>query len=107
MEYQLSRVEELGEQYGLQQKLREGVRAMAYAFSISEGREKESALANVKAGFRECTETLCSLEAQLQLLLGSFKMEMKGQSSLYLLSLDAFRTAYKPTFSLSFRGLCI
>jgi len=79
VEYQLSRVEELGERYALQQKLREGVRAMAYAFSISEGREKESALANVKAGFRECTETLCTLENQLQLLIGNFKMEMKGR----------------------------
>lgn len=81
----MSRIEELGEQYNLQLKLREGVRAMAYAFSISQGKEKEHALANVKAGFKECTEAMCTLEAQLEPFLGSFSIQMKGSCVIYIL----------------------
>ncbi|ODM97155.1 Protein FAM65B [Orchesella cincta] len=78
LEYQLSRLENLQEQYELQQKLREGVRSMAYAYTLSNGKERDLALANVKAGFKECTEILGSLEAQVQEFLGGFHLTMKG-----------------------------
>lgn len=78
LEYQQSRLENLQEQYELQQKLREGVRNMAYAYTLSNGKERDIALANVKAGFKECTEILGTLEAQVQEFLGGFHLTMKG-----------------------------
>jgi hypothetical protein len=56
---------------------------MAYAYTAmsSSGRNNHQkiALANVKAGFRECTESLGTLEAQLQEFLGAFHLTMKGR----------------------------
>ena len=51
---------------------------MAYAYALSPGKEKASALSNVRSGYRECTETLCTLEVQIEQLLGSLTLEMKG-----------------------------
>jgi len=51
---------------------------MAYAYTLSNGKDKDLALANVKAGFKECTEILCTLEAQVQEFLGGFHLTMKG-----------------------------
>ncbi|XP_035710135.1 rho family-interacting cell polarization regulator 1 isoform X4 [Folsomia candida] len=78
LEYQLSRLDSLEEEYTLQQRLREGVRSMAYAYTLSTGHHQKLALANVKAGFRECTESLGALEGQLQQFLGAFHLTMKG-----------------------------
>lgn len=54
------------------------VRTMAYAYALSPGKEKASALSNVRSGYRECTETLCSLEVQIEQLIGTLTLEMKG-----------------------------
>lgn len=78
MEYALSLVESLAQEYERLVEMREGVRGMAYAYSVSMGPQKEAALSNVKAGFRECTEALCQVETKLQKLLGVFQMEIKG-----------------------------
>lgn len=51
---------------------------MAYAFMLSPGKEKDSALANVKQQFKECTELLCSYESSLETLMGTLRFEMKG-----------------------------
>ena len=51
---------------------------MAYAYALSPGKEKNSALNNVRSGYKECTETLCGLEVQIEQLIGTFTMEMKG-----------------------------
>ncbi|GAB6021524.1 with sequence similarity 65, member A [Chamberlinius hualienensis] len=91
LEYQLASLEELQEQYSLQQKLRDGVCTMARAFVLSPGREKESALSNVRSGYKECVETLCWVEGQLEYMMGTLQMEMKGvQGFARLCSGDAF-----------------
>lgn len=51
---------------------------MAYAYALSPGKEKASALSNVRSGYRECTETLCALEVQIEQLIGTLTLEMKG-----------------------------
>ncbi|XP_045113382.1 rho family-interacting cell polarization regulator 2-like isoform X3 [Portunus trituberculatus] len=78
VEYHLSKLEDLQDQYTLHQKLRDGVRSMAYAYALSPGKEKASALSNVRSGYRECTETLCALEVKIEQLIGTLTLEMKG-----------------------------
>lgn len=51
---------------------------MAYAYATSSGKERSTALSNVRSGYRECTETLCALEVQIEHLIGSLTLEMKG-----------------------------
>ncbi len=72
-------VSELSGEYGLQEKLREGVRGMAYAYSISDGKDKILALSNVKAGFRETTARMVLLEEKIGACFGHFRMEIKGE----------------------------
>ena len=57
------------------------VRTMAYAYALSPGKEKASALSNVRSGYRECTETLCALEVKVEQLIGTLTLEMKGKVS--------------------------
>lgn len=78
LEFHLSQVEDLLDQYSLHQRLREGVRNMAYAYAVSPGKERTTALNNVRSGYRECTETLCALEVQIEHLIGTLALEMKG-----------------------------
>ena len=60
-----------------------GVRNMAQAYMSSSGKERETALGKVKAGFKECTQSMCSLEVQLEQMMGSLEMRMKGTRTLY------------------------
>ena len=53
---------------------------MAYAYALSPGKEKSAALNNVRSGYKECTETLCGLEVQLEQLIGTLSLEMKGRT---------------------------
>jgi len=78
LEFQLSKLEELRDQYELHQKMRDGVRSMGYAYALSPGRERESALTSIKIGFKECTETLKKIEAEFESSIGTILIEMKG-----------------------------
>lgn len=78
LDYYLSALEELQEAYNVQNRLREGVRAMGKAYIESLGPERDSALANVRSGFKECNEVMCSLEGQLEPRLGVLHIQMKG-----------------------------
>ena len=51
---------------------------MAYAYALSPGKEKSSALTNVRSGYKECTDTLCGLEVQIEQIIGTLSFEMKG-----------------------------
>ncbi|XP_077549879.1 rho family-interacting cell polarization regulator 2-like isoform X3 [Haemaphysalis longicornis] len=78
IEFQLSKVEELREHYEVQQRMRDGVRSMAYAYVLSPGCEKDNALHGVRSGYRECVDTLCVLEARLEQLMGTLQFQMRG-----------------------------
>lgn len=78
LEFELAKLEELMDQYDVHLKMREGVRSMAYAYTMSNGPERDSALSSVRSGYKECTETLCFLESRLEAMLGTFHLQMKG-----------------------------
>ncbi|XP_064634122.1 rho family-interacting cell polarization regulator 1-like isoform X2 [Lineus longissimus] len=77
LEQQLAKVEELENDYILHQQLWEGVKTMARAFVHSPGNQRES-LSHVKSGYKECMQTMCAIEAQLENMLGTFKCKIKG-----------------------------
>lgn len=58
---------------------------MAYAYILSPGKEKDTALQNVKLQFKECTELLCTLENTLESLMGTLLFEMKGEFHIIIL----------------------
>ncbi|RWS13978.1 protein kinase pkn/prk1: effector-like protein [Dinothrombium tinctorium] len=78
LEFQLAKVEELKDQYELHLKMRDGVRSMAYAYVLSSGKDRDSALSSVRSGFRECTDTLCAIESELESIMGTLLLQMKG-----------------------------
>ncbi|XP_054709197.1 rho family-interacting cell polarization regulator 2-like [Uloborus diversus] len=78
LEFHLSKLEELKEQYDIQHRMRDGIRTMAYAYILSPGKEKDSALQSVKLQFKECTEQMCFLESKLEGLMGNLIFQMKG-----------------------------
>lgn len=78
LEYHLSKIEELKEQYDVQQKMSDGVRTMAQAFVLSPGKERETALNSVRSGYKECVDTLCRLEAELEHMIGTLLFQIKG-----------------------------
>ncbi|RWS27301.1 protein FAM65B-like protein [Leptotrombidium deliense] len=78
LEFQLAKVEELKDQYELHLKMRDGVRSMAYAYVLSPGKERDSALSSVRTGFKECTDTLCAIETEFESVMGTLMLQMKG-----------------------------
>ncbi|XP_037527179.1 rho family-interacting cell polarization regulator 1 isoform X1 [Rhipicephalus sanguineus] len=96
IEFQLSKVEELREHYEVQQRMRDGVRSMAYAYVLSPGCEKDNALHGVRSGYRECVDTLCVLEAHLEQLMGTLQFQMRGiQGFARLCAGDVFEISVK------------
>ena len=51
---------------------------MAQAYVVSLGKERDSALGKVKAGYKECTQSMCALEAQLEQMMGTLELKMRG-----------------------------
>ncbi|ESO97691.1 hypothetical protein LOTGIDRAFT_103971, partial [Lottia gigantea] len=79
LEFHLAKVDELYDCYLVHQQLREGARTMARAFTTSPGHRKDS-ITNVKYGYKECSQTLCAIEAQLENMLGTFHCKLKGMA---------------------------
>ncbi|ESO12288.1 hypothetical protein HELRODRAFT_187823 [Helobdella robusta] len=79
LEYQLSRVEELEENYDFHFKLMKGVVTMAQAYVCQPStHNKKNSLYNVQCGYKECCQTMCLIESQLEMLMGSFGCTIKG-----------------------------
>ncbi|CAL1271052.1 unnamed protein product [Larinioides sclopetarius] len=78
LEFHLSKLEELKEQYDVQHKIRDGIRSMGYAYILSPGKLKDVALQSVKSEFKECTEVMCTYESNLESLMGTLTFEMIG-----------------------------
>lgn len=79
LEFHLAKIDELHECYLVHQKLLEGARAMARAYSTAPRSHKHS-LTNVKYGYEECAQTLCAIEAQLENMCGTFNCKLKGMA---------------------------
>ncbi|XP_035206458.1 rho family-interacting cell polarization regulator 2-like isoform X2 [Stegodyphus dumicola] len=96
LEFHLAKLEEVKEQYDVQQRMRVGIRSMGHAFVLSPGKEKETALQSIKAEFKECTEVMCTYENHLELLMGTLQFEMKGiQGFARICSGDVFEVVLK------------
>jgi hypothetical protein len=68
---------------------------MAQAYMTSGGKEREAALGKVKAGYKECSHNMCALEAQIDLLMGSLEMRMKGSYLTLSVILPEFQFRWK------------
>lgn len=79
LEFHLSKIDELQDCYIVNQQLREGARNMARAYANTPGYKKGS-LTSVKYGFKECSQTMCAIEAQLESMMGTFHCKLKGMA---------------------------
>lgn len=77
-EYLLSKVEELLEYYTVQNRMREGAVHMSKAYQSTISLSRKASIANLQCGYKECTQTMCAIEAQLESMLGQFNCKMKG-----------------------------
>ncbi|XP_059161938.1 rho family-interacting cell polarization regulator 2-like isoform X2 [Physella acuta] len=78
LEFHLAKIDELHDCYVLNQQLREGAKNMARAYSATTSQSRKDSLANVKYGYKECSQTMCAIEAQLENMLGTFSCRLKG-----------------------------
>ncbi|XP_042897993.1 rho family-interacting cell polarization regulator 2 isoform X2 [Parasteatoda tepidariorum] len=78
LEFHLSKLDELKEQYDVQQRIRDGIRTMGYAYILSPGKQKEAALQKVRSEFKDSTEIMCTYEKKLETLMGTLLFEMIG-----------------------------
>ncbi|CAG0923208.1 unnamed protein product, partial [Notodromas monacha] len=74
-----SQVERLVEEYGLQERLRDGARAMAAAFASGPStRRRGPAVDRVRSGFFDCVGAMGELETRLEALVGVFHCQIQG-----------------------------
>ncbi|EFB28336.1 hypothetical protein PANDA_003869, partial [Ailuropoda melanoleuca] len=79
LEFHISKVDELYEAYCIQSRLQDGASKMKQAFSASpSSRAARESLSEIGRSYREYTENMCTIEAELESLLGEFSIKMKG-----------------------------
>ncbi|XP_063307740.1 rho family-interacting cell polarization regulator 2 [Pelobates fuscus] len=79
LEFHISKVDELYEAYCIQRRLREGACKMKQAFAASpSSKAARESLSEINKSFKEYTENMCSVEAEMENLLGEFYIKMKG-----------------------------
>ncbi|KAK3102582.1 hypothetical protein FSP39_012348 [Pinctada imbricata] len=79
LEFHLAKIEELHDHYLVQKQMRDGTRTMQRAFITSPHRRKDS-MERVRYGIKECSQTMCSIEAQLEAMMGTFQCKSKGMA---------------------------
>ncbi|XP_068951142.1 rho family-interacting cell polarization regulator 2 isoform X2 [Petaurus breviceps papuanus] len=79
LEFHISKVDELYEAYCIQRRLQDGASKMKQAFATSPASKaaKES-LSEINRSYKEYTENMCTIETELEHLLGEFSIKMKG-----------------------------
>ncbi|XP_027963164.1 rho family-interacting cell polarization regulator 2 isoform X3 [Eumetopias jubatus] len=79
LEFHISKVDELYEGYCIQRRLQDGASKMKQAFAASpSSRAARESLSEISRSHREYTENMCTIEAELENLLGEFSIKMKG-----------------------------
>ncbi|XP_078097634.1 rho family-interacting cell polarization regulator 2 isoform X2 [Mustelus asterias] len=79
LEFHISKVDELYETFCIQKRLRDGASKMKQAFAMSPSTKgARESLVEINRSYKENTEALCSLEAEIGSLLGEFHIRMKG-----------------------------
>ncbi|XP_066208748.1 rho family-interacting cell polarization regulator 2 isoform X2 [Saccopteryx leptura] len=79
LEFHISKVDELYEAYCIQRRLQDGASKMKQAFAASPAsKAARESLSEVHRSYKEYTENMCTIEAELETLLGEFSIKMKG-----------------------------
>ncbi|KAM4705659.1 rho family-interacting cell polarization regulator 2 [Rhinophrynus dorsalis] len=79
LEFHISKVDELYEAYCIQRRLREGASKMKQAFAMSpSSKAARESLCEINKSFKEYTENMCTVESEMENLLGEFYIKMKG-----------------------------
>ncbi|XP_054567751.1 rho family-interacting cell polarization regulator 2 isoform X3 [Eptesicus fuscus] len=79
LEFHISKVDELYEAYCIQRRLQDGASKMKQAFASSpHSKAARESLAEVHRSHKEYTENMCTIEVELESLLGEFCIRMKG-----------------------------
>ncbi|XP_053458028.1 rho family-interacting cell polarization regulator 2 isoform X2 [Nycticebus coucang] len=79
LEFHISKVDELYEAYCIQRRLQDGASKMKQAFATSPAsKAARESLSEINRSFKEYTENMCTIEAELESLLGEFSIKMKG-----------------------------
>ncbi|XP_063668226.1 rho family-interacting cell polarization regulator 2 isoform X8 [Pan troglodytes] len=79
LEFHISKVDELYEAYCIQRRLQDGASKMKQAFATSPAsKAARESLTEINRSFKEYTENMCTIEAELENLLGEFSIKMKG-----------------------------
>ncbi|XP_006872890.1 PREDICTED: protein FAM65B isoform X3 [Chrysochloris asiatica] len=79
LEFHISKVDELYEAYCIQRRLQDGASKMKQAFATSPAsKAARESLCEINRSYKEYTENMCSIEAELESLLGEFSIKMKG-----------------------------
>nr|XP_034366717.1 rho family-interacting cell polarization regulator 2 isoform X3 [Arvicanthis niloticus] len=79
LEFHISKVDELYEAYCIQRRLQDGASKMKQAFATSPAsKAARESLSEINRSYKEYTENMCTIEAELESLLGEFSIKMKG-----------------------------
>ncbi|XP_019379368.1 PREDICTED: protein FAM65B isoform X2 [Gavialis gangeticus] len=79
LEFHISQVDELYEAYCIQRRLCDGASKMKQAFAMSPAsKAARESLSEINRSYKEYTENMCTIEAELESLLGEFCIKMKG-----------------------------
>ncbi|XP_073666504.1 rho family-interacting cell polarization regulator 2 isoform X7 [Tursiops truncatus] len=79
LEFHISKVDELYEAYCIQRRLQDGASKMKQAFAASPAsRAARESLSEIHRSYKEYTENMCTIEAELEKQLGEFSIKMKG-----------------------------
>uniref|UniRef100_A0A8C6W732 Rho family-interacting cell polarization regulator 2 n=1 Tax=Nannospalax galili TaxID=1026970 RepID=A0A8C6W732_NANGA len=79
LEFHISKVDELYEAYCIQRRLQDGASKMKQAFvSSPASKAARESLSEINRSYKEYTENMCAIEAELESLLGEFSIKMKG-----------------------------
>ncbi|XP_008589931.1 PREDICTED: protein FAM65B-like [Galeopterus variegatus] len=79
LEFHISKVDELYEAYCIQRRLQDGASKMKQAFANSPAsKAARESLSEINRSYKEYTENMCTIEAELENLLGEFSIRMKG-----------------------------
>ncbi|XP_040209748.1 rho family-interacting cell polarization regulator 2 isoform X4 [Rana temporaria] len=79
LEFHISKIDELYEAYCIQRRLRDGASKMKQAFAASpSSRAARESLCEINKSYKEYTENMCTVEFEMESLLGEFYIKMKG-----------------------------
>nr|XP_056710142.1 rho family-interacting cell polarization regulator 2 [Euleptes europaea] len=79
LEFHISKVDELFEAYCIQRRLRDGASKMKHAFGLSPvSKAARESLSEINKSYKEYTESMCTIEGELENLMGEFCIKMKG-----------------------------